>query len=236
MRAMRIRAANIQIGDENTTKQFFSEDRFANYIIGEIHILSPKLIPNSQRDYFNENPVRIEFEKEMRKFAANLVKIARKGSEINSSIQKLSKMENCRMEIEKKREQSLFINEQDKNKAETALSSREKDADLALKKIDNLIKHAQTTDEDRIISEIAKNRLKEHQQKLKNQVDEKVELKQTAKRRKRSEIIRRTDKLSAYDKKTRKIIEKIFTIIKGKLSKDEDLAEEIIKTIEDKLR
>lgn len=237
MRAMRIRAANIQIGDENITKQFFNEDRFANYIIGEIHILSPELIPNSQRDYFNENPVRIEFEKEIKKIAVDLAKIAHKGSEINSSIQTLSKMENCRIEIERKREQSLFINKQDEIENEENLSSHKKKADIALKKINKLMDRAQTDDVDKIVSEIAKSRLEEYQKKTKKQDLKKIANNKNIKvKRNHNEIIRRTDKLSAYDKKTRKIIEKIFTVIKNELSADKNLTEKLIKAIEDELK
>lgn len=57
MRGLRLRKGNIQIGDENTliTQKFFKEERGNFYFVGEIFAVSPLLIPNARRDYFNFN-------------------------------------------------------------------------------------------------------------------------------------------------------------------------------------
>ena len=64
-RGLRLRKDNIQIGDEDVLQRLFKEDRGTHYFIGEVHAVSRALIPNSQRDYFNENQMRNTFEREI---------------------------------------------------------------------------------------------------------------------------------------------------------------------------
>jgi molecular chaperone HtpG len=52
---LRVRTGNIQVGNENLLEQIFAESRFNAWSIGEIHILSPKIIPNGRRDDFEAN-------------------------------------------------------------------------------------------------------------------------------------------------------------------------------------
>lgn len=68
MRGLRLRKENIQIGSEESLQKLFKEDRGHHYFIGEVFAVSKKLIPNSQRDYFNENVTRMDFEREMRRY------------------------------------------------------------------------------------------------------------------------------------------------------------------------
>lgn len=49
---IRLRAGNIQVGDELILSSMFPEARFAGWAIGDIHILSPKILPNGRRDEF----------------------------------------------------------------------------------------------------------------------------------------------------------------------------------------
>jgi molecular chaperone HtpG len=49
---IRLRAGNIQVGDGTILSEFFPEARFAGWVIGEIHILSSKILPNGRRDEF----------------------------------------------------------------------------------------------------------------------------------------------------------------------------------------
>ena len=64
-RGLRLRKENIQIGDEDVLQRLFKEDRGTHYFIGEVHAITRDLIPNSQRDYFNENYMRNIFEYEI---------------------------------------------------------------------------------------------------------------------------------------------------------------------------
>jgi len=58
---IRVRVGNILIGDAHLLDRCFREDRFNSYTIGEIHIDSPSLIPNSRRDDFIDNETKTLF-------------------------------------------------------------------------------------------------------------------------------------------------------------------------------
>lgn len=58
---IRLRSGNILIGDKNILSDFFRENRFNNYVIGEIHAVDNKLILNSRRDGFEDTPYKEEF-------------------------------------------------------------------------------------------------------------------------------------------------------------------------------
>jgi hypothetical protein len=49
---IRLRAGNIQIGDESILATLFPEPRFAGWAIGDIHVVSQKILPNGRRDDF----------------------------------------------------------------------------------------------------------------------------------------------------------------------------------------
>ena len=68
MRGIRLRKANIQIGDENTfsTHGFYKEPRGCLYFVGEVFAVGKYLIPNARRDYFNLNDTCRFFESTLR--------------------------------------------------------------------------------------------------------------------------------------------------------------------------
>lgn len=68
MRGLRVRSANIQLGNDATLQPLFKENRGNYYFVGEVFAVSRNLIPNSQRDYFNENETRVLFEDLLREY------------------------------------------------------------------------------------------------------------------------------------------------------------------------
>lgn len=95
MRGIRLRCKNIQLGAENTLQHLFSENsgRGLYYFIGEVFAISKKLIPDSQRDYFEPGADRDKFDTMLSKlFSDNLSKIYHYGSEINSALDKYEKL------------------------------------------------------------------------------------------------------------------------------------------------
>lgn len=58
---IRVRVGNILIGDDHLLDGCFRESRFNSYMIGEIHVDSPDLIPNSRRDDFVDNQIKTLF-------------------------------------------------------------------------------------------------------------------------------------------------------------------------------
>lgn len=68
MRGLRVRSGNIQLGNDDVLKDLFKEPRGNYYFVGEVFAASKELIPNSQRDYFNENKMRVLFEDLLREY------------------------------------------------------------------------------------------------------------------------------------------------------------------------
>jgi len=58
---IRVRVGNVLIGDSHLLDGCFRESRFNSYTFGEIHVVSPKLIPNSRRDDFVDNDTKSHF-------------------------------------------------------------------------------------------------------------------------------------------------------------------------------
>ena len=102
-RGLRLRKENIQIGDEDALQRLFREDRGTHYFIGEVHAISRDLIPNSQRDYFNENKMRNIFEHEVEQyFIDTLHKLYHAGNDFSAAVDKIDTYEKRRKEFEQK--------------------------------------------------------------------------------------------------------------------------------------
>lgn len=100
MRGIRLRTQNIQIGSDDSLQKLFKEDRGQNYFIGEVFAIATDLIPNSQRDYFNENKARLTFERLLSDFFNDdLSRIYKAGSNINSKYDKIEKAKQIEAEI-----------------------------------------------------------------------------------------------------------------------------------------
>lgn len=100
MRGIRLRSQNIQIGSDDSLQKLFNEDRGQNYFVGEVFAIAKDLIPNSQRDYFNENKARVQFEHLLSDFFNdNLKKIYYAGSAINSQYRIIAKAEDIKDQI-----------------------------------------------------------------------------------------------------------------------------------------
>ena len=52
---IRARCGNIMIGEPSIFLECFSEARFSNWSIGEIHIVDDRIKPNARRDNFEES-------------------------------------------------------------------------------------------------------------------------------------------------------------------------------------
>ncbi len=72
MRGIRLRAGNIQIGDGGVFKNLFRENRYTKYFIGEVYAVDTNLIPNSRRDYFEENDACNALETTLEKYFEEL--------------------------------------------------------------------------------------------------------------------------------------------------------------------
>lgn len=237
MRGLRLRKENIQIGDGDALKRLFKEDRGSHYFVGEVFAVSKYLIPNSQRDYFNENNDRIAFEQCVRRyFNDELTRLYRDGSDINSAYDKISAYEKTASEFRRKQENGDFIDDNHKQQAAQAVETAKKNAEKAKNDIE---KKKQKIDQDmsnpanRIILRIEEER---RHQEAEEKENNKIQSKKTDvdKGQKTDKVGRRVDKLTSVQKRDRKLISKIFSIIYA--STDEETAEKIITKIEDEFK
>lgn len=137
MRGLRLRKDNIQIGNEDALQKLFKEDRGHHYFVGEVFAISKDLIPNSQRDYFNENPTRFAFERELRRyFNEDLYRIYYDGSAINSAFKKIDEYEAKKVELQTKKQDKLFVDEDHLEAAMSKLAQAKADADKAMLEIE----------------------------------------------------------------------------------------------------
>lgn len=139
-RGLRLRKENIQIGEDDTLRGMFTREaskRGNNYFIGEIFATSPELIPNSQRAYFNENPMRIQFEHKLKDFFNNtLYHIYYEGSDINSSIKKINTFNEKVKEYTRKKADGSFLSTEERENEERELVVREQEAQRAVQNLE----------------------------------------------------------------------------------------------------
>ena len=80
IKGIRIRQGNILIGDKSTCNQFFKEERFNGWLLGELHVFDRELIINSRRDDFEKNEAYYEFVDALSEWSLELSKEIRKKS------------------------------------------------------------------------------------------------------------------------------------------------------------
>ena len=84
---IRVRVGNILLGDEHLLDGCFKEKRFNSYLIGEIHVQTPLLMPNSRRDDFVDNDMKTLFYNAIeREIGLPISKEIRFRSKVNSEI------------------------------------------------------------------------------------------------------------------------------------------------------
>ncbi len=237
MRGIRLRKENIQIGNEDALQKLFKEDRGQHYFIGEVYGVSKELVPNSQRDYFNENEMRLWFERELRKyFKESLTKVYYDGSKVNSAFKKIDDHEKSVDEHNRKVEQNEFNDSNHRTKSEESLQQSEDKASEAQKTIEKLKQSTDNDDASKIIKRVVEkleNERKKEQQPTAAGIN-KIPFVQPTETVKPKKPQNRTDKLSRCSKQERKLIGKIYNIIIE--STDEKTAETIIKNIEDEFK
>ena len=80
IKSIRLRKGNIQLGPKNVLNCFFKDERFNGWLIGELHIISSKLIPNARRDNLEKTEAYYDLLEQLGDWA----------DEISSTIRKIS--------------------------------------------------------------------------------------------------------------------------------------------------
>lgn len=139
MRGIRLRKDNLQVGNEHTLQGFFKETRGINYFIGELFCVSKDLIPNSQRDYFNENSTRAELENQLRIYFYDVLYALYAGaSEVRSSLKRIAQSKEKKAELTDKLTRGIYSDEAHRTKLIEEIQRAESEALRAQTSLDRL--------------------------------------------------------------------------------------------------
>jgi len=162
---LRLRKNNIQIGEADCllNKGLWKDDtRGSKYFIGEVYALDPNLIPNSRRDYFNQDSSCRRFEQALVSEFKSLYSLYRKASEIRSAYKDIYNAQEAKKEFECKDRNGKFYDENEREKECETLDNILKKGERAQKKIEKIedectMPGADPAPLDRIINAHAKN-------------------------------------------------------------------------------
>lgn len=228
MRGLRVRSANIQLGNDDALQDFFKENRGNYYFVGEVFAASKELIPNSQRNYFNENETRVLFEDLLREYFFDVLhKLYYEANRVKNDYKRqeeyISKVE----EYQKKEREQGFVSEEERQKLQFDLDKAKKSAEEARKRLDKL----DNSDNTSPMSEVRKSIGQKYEADALKKKAESATVVAEDEDKKKSYV---TSSMSKLSRSERKIVSKILSIITDIAPKD--IAEQIIDKIKEEMR
>lgn len=231
-RGIRLRKSNIQIGDEEICKKFFTkteDQRYSFYYFGEIHAVSKDLIPNSRRDYFGENTDCSIFENLIKQDFLKLREMCYDVSKFRSSKKTLAKDEELRRDIERK-EKEGYTSQKEREDLQRKYNESQKKVEQARRQLFNVTDKLEKTGSplcnilDRISPENGVLNEPESKYALNHQTGQPEKTKY------------RTDKAiySKYSRQEKKLINRIYATISNVITED-IFKEALITRIEEEL-
>ena len=218
-RSIRLRKGNIQIGLENTMDKLFKDTRWSKYYFGEVYTVSPDLIPNARRDYFLETHDLKEFEKYLAIKFNELQKLNYFSSNIRSEKRKIDEFVAFSVEFEEKTNKGGFTNNEEKKKYQEKFDSKKEKAILAEKELEKFKELNNNPSQNKILEKVI------------GEPEQKVEKVTVIENNGRTKYL--TDDISRLNKKDRKLVSKILSIIDSALTKDlaENLKHKIVEEL-----
>lgn len=225
MRGIRLRSSNIQLGDDDTLQKrnLFKETRSNYYFVGEVFAVDDGLIPNSQRDYFNENECRVKFEMLLSAyFRDTLYNLYYKANGIKNALKAqreyIAKVE----EYNQKVQSGGFVDESAREKLKIEIEG----AKVKSEKAEKTLSRFDEISDDSPLAEVHKSIKQQYDAEGIKDKKENVEIKEEPQKAKNTYI---TTGLSKLNKSERKLVAKIMTIVSDLAPKD--VAEKIIERI-----
>ncbi len=224
-RGIRVRKANIQIGDDYTLKDLHKEGGRGNhYFFGEVHAVHPDLLPNSRRDNFSENEIFEEYKESLRKrFHNELHRLYYDASKIRNAQKDIDAFEEHKKKIEAKKETG-YTDNADKERSLQELNTKREKADSARTIIEAF--KTKNTDE----SPVGKILRRVATQEVTNKSPEKP----VVTPQEIENVGYRTDKYTWLPKDQRKLLSKVFGVIENVLA--EEMASNLIAKIDESLK
>ena len=228
MRGLRVRSANIQLGDDDALQPLFKEPRGNYYFVGEVFAVSRNLIPNSQRDYFNENETRVLFEDLLREYFFDVLhKIYYEANRVKNDYKRQEEYLGKVAEYQKKEKEHSFVNEEERQKLQFDIDKAKKVAEEARKRLDKL----DISDNTSPLSEVRKSIGQKYGADMLTKKAETTTVVIDDDDKKKAFI---TSGMSKLSRSERKLVGKILSIITDIAPKD--VAEEIIDKIKEEMR
>ena len=227
MRGLRVRSANIQLGNDDALQNLFKESRGNYYYVGEVFAAAKELIPNSQRDYFNENETRVLFEDLLREYFYDVLhKLYYEANRVKNDYKRQEEYLSKVAEYQKKEKEQGFIDESERQKLQFDIDKAKKNAEDARKRLDKL----DDSDSGSPLSEIRKNIGRKYEADTLKHKAETTTV--TVSDDDKKNFV--TSNMSKLSRSERKIVSKILTIITDIAPKD--VAEQIIEKIKEEMR
>ena len=224
-RGLRIRKGNIQVGDEDTLCELFTEKRANHYFLGEVHACHSLLKPNSQRDHFNQNETFSEFRDILSKYCESLTVWFNGASKAQNAYRAQENVQKLKRIFKEKEAKRDFSSSEEREKMVQKIDAAEKEASDRNKTLRTYERKATIIPHlDTILGNIKKNYSIQDTEIITD------DIKQTT-----SPTGYRSQKLSKLSKKDQKIIGRVFSVIDNVLL-DEGLAEELKQKIEDEFK
>ncbi len=236
MYGFRLRQGNIQIGDNTVVAALFKEPRGNSYFVGEIFAVAKGLIPNSQRNYFNETKARVQLEDALRTFFYDeLHKLYHLANETKSDFKKLSAYNDAVKKLQETKARG-FVDSKEQARMEADVDAARQKKDQAVKRLERTVANPETS------SSTAQTPEQIVRQAIKKKYDVVIEVEAPAtqsqvpaeKSKDAGKAKYFTENLSKLDRSKRKLVQQIMTIVNN--IAPQDVAEEIRKAIEKEFR
>lgn len=228
MRGLRVRSANIQLGNDDALQPLFKENRGNYYFVGEVFAASRNLIPNSQRNYFNENETRVLFEDLLREYFFDVLhKLYYEANRVKNDYKRQEEYLSKVAEYQQKEREKGFVNEEERQKLQFDIDRAKKSAEEARKRLDRL----DNSDSASPLTEVRKSIGKKYAaDDLKKKAESTTVV--TSDDDKKKPFV--TTGMSKLSRSERKLVGKILSIITDIAPKD--IAEQIVTKIKEEMR
>ncbi len=219
-RGLRLRKGNIQIGSDYTLVKLFKEQRGNFYFFGEVHAISPDLLPNARRDYFVDNAACREMEEYLRELFYNkLHKLYYTASQIRSANKKVQRLKEFKKEYNTKQKEG-FSSLEEKLQMEDQFERIKDNAEKAKQKLEREQEKASEAN-NAVVSKIIEQVVDTEHITPQNY--------KIPKKQKEEKAPLRTDKLDNLSKKEKELLNKIYVII------DTELPPPLAKGLKDRI-
>lgn len=232
MRGLRLRSSNIQLGEDDVLKGLFKEPRGNYYFVGEVFAVSAELIPNSQRNYFNENETRVAFEDKLREYFYDVLhKLYYDANKIKSAYKRQEEYLAAKEEFVKKENEHGFVDEEERQRMLYKIEQAQKEAEEGRKQLDKINRGLSDTSP---LAEVHKSigRKFDAETLTKKAADTEIPQSDDAETKKKGGYVAAT--LSKLTRNERKLVSRILSIITD--IAPQSVAEQIIEKIKEELK